>query len=37
LGNLADLSMDCYVSKNKKGDWHIVKIKNQQLLVKKEE
>jgi hypothetical protein len=37
LGNLADLSMDCYVSKNSKGDWYIVKISNQQLLDKKEE
>jgi hypothetical protein len=35
MGNQADLSMDCYVSKNSKGNWFIVKISNQQLLEKK--
>ena len=33
-GNQADLSMDCYVSKNSKGDWYLVKTSNQQLLVR---
>jgi hypothetical protein len=36
-GKLAGLSMDCYVSKNDKGDWYIVKIKNQQFLENKAE
>ena len=36
-GDLAGLSMDCYVSKNSKGDWYIMKIKNQQFLENKAE